>query len=134
VIERDDGKILLCQRPETKPYPGEWEFPGGKVETSESPHEALRRELTEELGLDVEVGRLLEQIIAPYPDGRTFRVQYYHVQAWTGSLLNNDFAQIRWMEPSELMSLPLLKGNLDFCSRLSNAGIAGLAAEGGTAK
>ena len=41
VIERPDGTFLLAQRPEGKPYPGYWEFPGGKIEAGENPHAAL---------------------------------------------------------------------------------------------
>ena len=53
VIEREDGSFLLAQRPPGKAYAGYWEFPGGKVEAGESVAEALRRELHEELGIDV---------------------------------------------------------------------------------
>src|SRR5512142_1851985 len=50
VIERD-GKLLLCRRPANKRHGGLWEFPGGKVENGESDFDAVRRELTEELGV-----------------------------------------------------------------------------------
>jgi len=52
VIQRE-GKWLLCQRPTGKNFAGTWEFPGGKMEEGESAVEALRRELREELGLEV---------------------------------------------------------------------------------
>ena len=54
VITRPDGRFLLARRPEGKPYPGYWEFPGGKLEPGENPQQALNRELMEELGLQVE--------------------------------------------------------------------------------
>ena len=53
VVLRDDGAVLIGQRPPGKPYAGWWEFPGGKLETGESVADALARELHEELGLDV---------------------------------------------------------------------------------
>jgi len=53
VIERPDGTFLLACRPEGKPYPGYWEFPGGKIEPGEDPRTALGRELEEELGIRV---------------------------------------------------------------------------------
>ena len=54
VLIREDGKMLLSSRPEGKPYAGYWEFPGGKIEAGESVHEALVRELGEELGLELQ--------------------------------------------------------------------------------
>lgn len=53
VLIREDGKMLLSSRPEGKPYAGYWEFPGGKLEAGETVHEALVRELSEELGITV---------------------------------------------------------------------------------
>ena len=54
VVMRDEGTVLLAQRPQGKAYAGWWEFPGGKVEAGESVHAALVRELHEELGLAIE--------------------------------------------------------------------------------
>ena len=51
-----DGRILLAQRPEGKSMAGLWEFPGGKVETGETPEVALIRELQEELGIECPLG------------------------------------------------------------------------------
>lgn len=53
VLIREDGRTLLSSRPEGKPYAGYWEFPGGKLEKGETVHQALARELNEELGLAV---------------------------------------------------------------------------------
>ncbi len=53
VLIREDGKMLLSSRPEGKPYAGYWEFPGGKIEAGETVHQALARELEEELGVKV---------------------------------------------------------------------------------
>lgn len=53
ILIREDGRVLLGSRPEGKPYAGYWEFPGGKLEAGESVHEALVRELKEELDIAV---------------------------------------------------------------------------------
>ncbi len=55
-----DGRIMIYKRPRGKKYAGLWEFPGGKMEGEESPEETLRRELREELAIDVRVGRVLD--------------------------------------------------------------------------
>lgn len=60
VIVRD-GAVLACRRAAHKDAAGRWEFPGGKVEAGETPEEALRRELREELGVAVQVGALLDR-------------------------------------------------------------------------
>jgi 8-oxo-dGTP diphosphatase len=58
-VVRRDGRILVTQRPPRAARPGQWEFPGGKVEPGESEPAALEREIREELGCGVEVGALL---------------------------------------------------------------------------
>ena len=53
ILMKEDGGFLMGSRPEGKPYAGYWEFPGGKLEFGESVHQALAREMREELGLMV---------------------------------------------------------------------------------
>jgi 8-oxo-dGTP diphosphatase len=67
VVRRGDA-ILVTRRPDRPGRPGQWEFPGGKVEPGEAEADALRRELREELGCEVEVGRLLLRHAHRYPD------------------------------------------------------------------
>lgn len=59
VLQRN-GRIMAYQRPEGKLLAGKWEFPGGKLEEGESPEQALERELMEELGVHVRVGKVLD--------------------------------------------------------------------------
>ncbi len=67
-VIRRGSRILIAQRREGGERGGQWEFPGGKVESGESDPEALRREIREELGCEVEVGRLLVRHRHRYPD------------------------------------------------------------------
>lgn len=67
VVRRGDT-LLVTRRPDLPGRPGQWEFPGGKVEPGEGEGEALRRELREELGCEAEISRLLLRHAHRYPD------------------------------------------------------------------
>lgn len=67
VVRRGD-EILITRRPDRPGRPGQWEFPGGKVEAGEAEADALRRELREELGCEAAVGALLLRHAHRYPD------------------------------------------------------------------
>ena len=74
VIRRDDGKLLIAQRPTDKMLGGLWEFPGGKREEGESLTECLQRELQEELRIHVDVGRQITTVKHAYSH---FRITLY---------------------------------------------------------
>jgi 8-oxo-dGTP diphosphatase len=67
VVRRGDA-ILITRRPDRADRPGQWEFPGGKVEPGETEPAALQREIREELGCAIEVGALLLRHAHRYPD------------------------------------------------------------------
>jgi len=71
-----DGKLLITQRPARAHLAGLWEFPGGKREPNETFEECLRRELLEELGIEVEVGRLVGDLTHDYLD-RSVHLRFY---------------------------------------------------------
>ena len=58
-----DGRFMICRRPAGKANAGLWEFPGGKLEPNETPQAALRREIREELGMEICVGALLADAV-----------------------------------------------------------------------
>jgi 8-oxo-dGTP diphosphatase len=96
-----EGRVLLAQRPFHKADGGLWELPGGKVEAGEGDAEALRRELKEELGIDVEVGPELGRVQLPLRD-RDLLLVAYHVPIWRGRPTPLEAPALRWLAASEL--------------------------------
>lgn len=72
-----EGKLLITQRPAAGHLGGLWEFPGGKCEPGETFEECLHRELREELGIEVEIGALVEELTHAYPE-KTVRLKFFH--------------------------------------------------------
>jgi 8-oxo-dGTP diphosphatase len=84
IIER--GRVLLTQRKAGAHLGGAWELPGGKVDPGEDPREALRRELREELGIDVTVGEIVDVTFHRYEDdGKTVLLLFFDAARTSGS-------------------------------------------------
>lgn len=97
VILREDGMLLLGQRPEGKPWPGWWELPGGKVEPGETVAQALARELKEEIDIDVTVSRPWVTYVHAYPE-KTVRLSFHQVTGWTGEPRGLESQALRWVQ------------------------------------
>ena len=110
VIEREDGSVLLAERPAGKPWAGYWEFPGGKVESGETPAAALQRELHEELGIDVD--QLTPWITRnyDYPE-KSVRLHFFRVTRWHGSPHGREGQRLAWERPEAATVSPLLPAN-----------------------
>ena len=95
VLIRSDGDFLLTSRPAGKVYAGFWEFPGGKVEKGESVDQALRRELLEELGIQVvSFARWREQEV-DYPHALV-RLVFFKIFDWCGELHMREGQSFAW--------------------------------------
>ncbi len=110
VLIRSDGAALLAQRPETKVYSGYWEFPGGKIEPGEPVPEALRREVREELGIEVERAYPWITRVFVYPHAKV-RLHFYRVYAWRGEPRAVEHQAIAWQRPNAIELDPLLPAN-----------------------
>jgi 8-oxo-dGTP diphosphatase len=110
VLLRSDGKVLLAQRPVSKVYPGYWEFPGGKVEPGEPVHGALRREIREELGIEIERAHPWIMRVFVYPHA-TVRLHFYRVYAWHGEPRALEHQAIAWQRPETPELAPMLPAN-----------------------
>jgi 8-oxo-dGTP diphosphatase len=114
-----DGKLLVAERPDGRPYSGFWEFPGGKVEGGETADEAIKRELFEELGIEnVEAESWFEHLHA-YPD-KTVLLELWRVTAFTGEPHGKEGQQLRWATYEEILHLPLLEGNFAIMSQIKS--------------
>jgi 8-oxo-dGTP diphosphatase len=83
ILLDSEGRYLLGQRPEGKPYAGYWEVPGGKIESGESVFAALKRELQEELGIDIESSEELLVLEYDYPHAYV-RLHVSTIRKWNG--------------------------------------------------
>jgi 8-oxo-dGTP diphosphatase len=110
VIRNADGQVLIAQRPAHLHQGGLWEFPGGKLEPGETPEAALRRELKEELDIDVDAATPLINIHHNYPDRRV-RLSVWQVERFQGVAKGVQGQPIRWVKPDELPNYPFPAAN-----------------------
>ena len=104
VIEQ--GKLLVTQRKKDSSQGLLWEFPGGKVKEGEEPREALRRELKEELDVEVKVGMIFDAVFYSYPEYPILLLVY---RCWIekGFLKPIGCHDLRWVSLQELEKLPM---------------------------
>src|SRR5438105_579613 len=95
------GKLLITQRYHDAHLGGLWEFPGGKREEGESFAKCLRRELNEELGIEVEIGELLETIEHVYPEKKV-RLQFFRCVWKKNEPRTLGCPDFRWVSRDEL--------------------------------
>ena len=125
VIVRGDGRVLLAQRPPGKAYAGYWEFPGGKLERGESAHDALVRELREELGLAVtRAAPWITQRFA-YPHAHV-ELNFFRVLAWEGDPVGHDGQAFVWQTPGAFDVAPLLPANTRVLAALTLPAVYGI--------
>ena len=103
----DNGEVLCLQRGQTKfEYTSyKWEFPGGKIEPGETPVEALRREILEEMAMDVRVGRHLVTVEHEYPDFHITMAAYLCSSMTGRTFTMNEHNAHKWLPPSQLSNL-----------------------------
>lgn len=95
VLIRTDGALLFTSRPPGKPYPGFWEFPGGKLEAGESVATALARELHEELGIHIGTAHAWRVSEHQYEHAHV-RLHWCKVFEWTGELQMREGQSMSW--------------------------------------
>lgn len=107
LIDRD-GRVLLAQRPEGKPMPGLWEFPGGKLEPGESPEAALIRELDEELGISTWKSCLAPLTFASHAyDDFHLLMPLFACRRWEGAPIARIHSSLKWVAAHDLSKYPM---------------------------
>lgn len=119
-IIRKDDKIFATQRGYGE-WQDWWEFPGGKMETGETPEEALKREIHEELSAEINVGELLTTVEYDYP---AFHLTMHcYLCTLIGEALHlNEHEAARWLTPAELDSVKWLPADVKVVEHLSREG------------
>jgi 8-oxo-dGTP diphosphatase len=103
-----DGRVLVCQRPPGKQLEGLWEFPGGKVETGETPEACLVRELKEELGISIVEACLAPFVFASHGyESFHLLMPLYLCRRWQGQVQALEHSALRWVTPAQMSDLPM---------------------------
>ena len=115
IIKRNN-KILATQRGAGE-FKGGWEFPGGKIEGSETPEEALMREIMEELETKIVVGKLIDTIEYDYP---TFHLSMdcFWSEIISGDLVLNEHEDARWLKKDELSKVDWLPADITLVDKI----------------
>jgi 8-oxo-dGTP diphosphatase len=95
------GKLLITQRHAKAHLGGLWEFPGGKREAGETFEQCLIREIREELGVEISVGKLFEELTHDYPE-KSVHLKFFICELLSGEPQPLDCAAVKWIEQTEL--------------------------------
>jgi 8-oxo-dGTP diphosphatase len=119
LVERG-GRILMSRRRSDQSLPNRWEFPGGKVEPGESPQAALVREIEEELGCTVGVGRIYDVVFHAYEDFDLLML-VYRCEILAGTPSARQVAAVEWIERARIDALELPPADYPLARRLATA-------------
>ncbi|MES1195868.1 MAG: 8-oxo-dGTP diphosphatase MutT [Steroidobacter sp.] len=103
----DGDQVLIAQRPPGKHMAGGWEFPGGKLHADESALDGLKRELKEELNIEVHAAEWLCECTHDYPDRRV-RLELWLIINFDGQLHSNEGQPLQWVNVSRLHEIGML--------------------------
>ncbi|MFD1032484.1 (deoxy)nucleoside triphosphate pyrophosphohydrolase [Metaplanococcus flavidus] len=113
-----NGKILCAQRGFEKALPGLWEFPGGKIESEETPQQALEREIQEEMHIEIGIGEQVEHTVYEYDFGIVHLTTFY-CRLVKGEPVLTEHIAIQWLKPLELERLEWAPADIPAIEKLA---------------
>ena len=114
------GKLLITQRPAKAHLGGLWEFPGGKREPGETFEQCLVREIREELGVEISVGEMFEEIRHDYPE-KSVHLKFFICQLLAGEPQPLACAAVKWIEKPELAAHEFPAADAQLLARLRSS-------------
>jgi 8-oxo-dGTP diphosphatase len=118
------SRVFIARRKSTGRLPGQWEFPGGKVEKGETAEQCMKRELQEELEIEAVVGECLGESVHRYDFG-TVRILFYRVHWDGGEIESRDHDEYGWVLPDELNRYDFVPADRPFVKTLMTGDAAG---------
>jgi len=114
-------KILICQRKEEGDHPLKWEFPGGKLKDNENNQEALKRELKEELSIEINEMIFFDEYLYEYKKlSKNLKLVFFQIFQFEGEIQNKVHQQLKWIDISKLGDYDFLEGDLKIINKLTN--------------
>ena len=114
-------KILICQRKEEGDHPLKWEFPGGKLKDNENNQEALKRELKEELSIEINEIIFFDEYLYEYKKlSKNLKLVFFQIFQFEGEIQNKVHQQLKWIDISKLGDYDFLEGDLKIINKLMN--------------
>ena len=118
-IIRKNGRILIARRGPASFMSGKWEFPGGKVEEGESLEDCLKREILEELGIDILVGKPFHAVLYDYPEKGTVRLHSFLCSLSGGEpKAGHSHSNFMWVTASELKEYDFAPADISIVEKL----------------
>lgn len=116
-VNKDNEPVFFATQRGYGEFKGGWEFPGGKIEEGETPQEALRREIMEELETEISVGELVDTIEFDYP---TFHLSMdcFRAEIVSGNLVLKEHEAAKWLTKEELNSVEWLPADITLVDKI----------------